>query len=74
MMVKLKRWLIGLLYSFVGFVNCIFCIASVIHFIDMTHSTGMEFIKSFLGFVCGIILVICLPYWFSSIIKDAWKK
>lgn len=73
-MIKIKRWFFGFLYSLIGCINCIFCIATIVHFVDMIHSTGAEFIESFLGFVCGIAMIVFLPYWFGSIIKDDWKQ
>lgn len=73
-MSKIKRWFVGILYSCIGCVNCICCIATIMHFVDMIHATGTEFVESFLKFVYGIAMIVFLPYWFGSIIKDDWQQ
>ena len=61
-MKKIKQWLKGFVIACEGFAITLTGIGTIVFFIEMTNSTGKEFLISFLLFLSMLLTFIFSPY------------
>lgn len=73
MVMKIKQWFVGAVYSIIGY----FAVASgfgiVKQFDNMMNLTGKDFIESFASFILCIVGFVLIPYTAFYLIKDGVK-